>query len=633
MCKTIVQLFDQRVKCNPQAIVQYGKDHSGRFVPTTYLSLQEEVRAFALALRSIGVVRGDRISIISDNRQEWLVCDLAILSLGGVDVPRGRDSMEYEIAYIISTSGSKIAISENKAQTEKILSALPNLPELKSVICIENDAVVENDRIEMLLYSDLLLKGKELLSLEENQTLIEKEISLGEMEDIATLIFTSGTTGNPKGVALSHRSLLYQVENIDKVAPFKKEEIWLSVLPIWHAFERILQYVAINETESIAYSKPIGKIMLYDILRMNPHYIGSVPRIWETVKAGVEQSLRSKSKFERHIFNFFLSAAKCRKEWEYALKGLLPRVKKHEHIFKRAIAIFPYALLTPIVSLGDKIAFKKVKEKLGKNFIAGVSGGGSMNKEVAEFFNAIGIKLIDGYGLTETGPVVGTGLLYDTIPGYMKCLEGTEIKVVDIESGKEVKIGEKGELLIRGPQLMNGYYKDDVKTKEIIDKDGFLHSGDLARRTFEGWFAIVGRIKDTIVLAGGENIEPVPIEQALSMSSFIERAVVVGQDKKSLGALIVIDSKNVERYLKDSGIPYINREGIKDMEEVRTLIAREIARYVSKERGFKAFEEVSRFTILDKQFEIGKELSAKQEIKRAKINELYEEEIMSIWKK
>ena len=630
MYRTIVQLFDKRVNETPLAIAQYGKNENGKFISKTYIQLQEEARSLALALREIGVKRGDNVAIISDNCPQWLVSDLAILSLGAIDVPRGRDSMEYELEYIIGISESRIVFSENKVQTEKILSIIDSLPNLETIIVFD-DIAIENERVKMIKYSSLMKRGKEIIANPKGRETIAHEILLGSEEDSATMIFTSGTTGNPKGVVLSHRSLLYQVEKIHPVAPFEKGQIWLSVLPVWHAFERILQYVAIYETHAIAYSKPIGKIMLHDIQVINPHFIGSVPRIWETVKAGVEQSLRSRSKFQRKMFSFFLSAARKYKYCENSIKGLLPRCKKHSNIGKRVLFLLPYILLKPIASLGDKVAFSAVKEKLGKNFVGGISGGGSMSKEVSEFFNSMNINLLDGYGLTETGPVVGTSLFTNTIPGYMKRLDGTEIKVVDPESGRQLPPGEKGELLIRGPQLMNGYYKDDEKTRQIIDKDGFLHSGDLARMTYNGWFSIVGRIKDTIVLAGGENVEPVPIEQVLSNSSYIERAVVVGQDKKSLGALILIDTKNVERYLKDSGVPYISREGMKDMEEVKALISREVIKRVSKEKGFKTFEEISKFVLLDKPFEVGKELSAKQEVKRLKINEIYKDEIDSLW--
>ena len=209
---------------------------------------------------------------------------------------------------------------------------------------------------------------------------------------------------------------------------------------------------------------------------------------------------------------------------------------------------------------------------------------------------------------------------------------GTELKVISTEDGHVLKPGEKGELLVRGPQIMKGYYNDPERTNRIIDRDGFLHTGDLAVLDARGEFSIVGRAKDTIVLSGGENIEPVPIEAALQQSEYIETAVVVGQDEKYLGALIVPAEKNVERYLKDNHIPYVSREGLSEMEEVRHLISSEIMNYVSKEKGFKSFEQISRFALLDESFKVGKELSAKQEVKRSEIHKLYKDKIESIYR-
>ena len=294
-------------------------------------------------------------------------------------------------------------------------------------------------------------------------------------------------------------------------------------------------------------------------------------------------------------------------------------------------AMIPYFLYSIIYKLGDKIAFSQIKEKLGTSFVAGISGGGSMSKDVEEFFSAIGIKLLDGYGLTETAPVIGLQRYPRSIQGYMQPFEGTEIKIIDPESGRELGIGEKGELLVRGPQVMKGYYNDPERTASVIDSDGFFHTGDLAIIEARGDFAIVGRVKDTIVLSGGENIEPVPIENAIKSSEYVDNVVIVGQDRRYLGALIVIDTKNVERYLKDSQVPYMNKADLTELDEVKHLIDGEVQRLVSRAAGFKPYEQVPRFVLLSKPFQVGRELSAKQEVKRSEIQKLYRDEIESIF--
>ena len=629
MYGTIIQLFDNTVRNNPEAIAQLGKNRAGSFIPRTYATLQRESRAIALSLRRLGVKRGDVVGIISDNRSEWFVIDLAILSLGAADTPRGRDAMPYEVEYILGATKSRIVFAENPDQLCKIAALKPSLPFLETIILIEGDKIETSD-VNVILYSELLEQGLHLLDAEGGQEEIEREITLGTEEDTATIIFTSGTTGMPKGVMISHRNIIYQLHAVDKIIDFKKGWTSLSVLPIWHAFERIIQYVVIFKCCNIAYSKPIGKVMLTDFQRVNPEVLCSVPRIWETVKAGVYQNLKNKKPVERKVFDFFVSVAKRKLHFENIAYDLYPRFGKPNKIMMK-LALIPYFFLNILYKLGDKVAFSQIKEKLGSSFVAGISGGGSMSKDVEEFFSAIGIKLLDGYGLTETAPVIGLQRYPRSIQGYMQPFEGTEIKIIDTETGEQLGIGEKGELLVRGPQVMKGYYNDPERTARAIDSDGFFHTGDLAIVEARGDFAIVGRVKDTIVLSGGENIEPVPIENAIKSSEYVDNVVVVGQDRRYLGALIVIDTKNVERYLKDSQVPYINKADLTELDEVRHLIDGEVQRLVSRSTGFKPYEQVPRFVLLSKPFQVGRELSAKQEVKRAEIQKLYKDEIDSIF--
>ena len=302
MFSTLVQMFDNRVARAPLATCQMGKDEKGAFIPVSFSELQERSRALALALMEIGVKRGDAVGLLSDNRPEWLAADLAVLSLGAADVPRGRDAMPYEIEHILKVTSASVVFVENDELAEKLNQVRENLPALRTVILFDSEkTVADADNIH---YGDLLNRGMELLSLPEGRERIQREISLGSEDDTATIIFTSGTTGLPKGVMLSHRNMLYQLGEIDKIIEFKPGWKWLSVLPVWHAFERIIQYVSLYELSVLAYSKPIGKIMLTDIQRVNPELLCSVPRIWETVKAGVYQSLKSKKPAERKIFNF-----------------------------------------------------------------------------------------------------------------------------------------------------------------------------------------------------------------------------------------------------------------------------------------------------------------------------------------
>ena len=637
MYDTLVQMFDEHVKANPDYVAQLSRDGASKFKPVTYIELQRRIRALAAALRRLGVRRNEIIAIISDNRAEWLVADMAILSLGAIDTPRGRDAMDYEIEYILKETKASIAFVENYDMAKRVDALMPSLPSLKTLIIIDERGIDDPDKVassfnlEILYYKKLLSEGQDLLNDPSVVSDIEHEISLGKGDDTATIIFTSGTTGKPKGVMISHKGILFQLDGMIQYFPdIKPQMIWLAVLPIWHAFERMINYLVLRYDNIIAYSKPIGKIMLVDMATVKPHFMCSVPRIWETVKAGVNQTLKTKKPIERKMFNFFLSVGKSYSKASALVEGRMPDYEKRSRALDFIRGIIPYICLRPLYALGRKLAFSQVLSKLGPNFVLGISGGGTISKDVESFFDAMGLTIMDGYGLTETSPMIAAQDFTHRVRGCLELLKGSEIKIVG-EMGESLPPGRKGVLYFKGPQVMKGYFNNPELTAEVIDKDGFINTGDLAVMTESGLFSIRGREKDTIVLSGGENIEPVPIEKALSESEYIETAVVVGQDKKFLSALIVIDVKNVENYLKDMNIPYIDRRSLASSDDVRALINREIQTYVSTKRGFKPFEQVNRFAILTKSFEVGKELSLKQEIKRKDISEMYKKEIDSLF--
>jgi Long-chain acyl-CoA synthetases (AMP-forming) len=633
MYRTVVQMFDERVGENPLYTVQHAKNSKGVFVQKTYIQLQAEVRALAAELYALGLRRGDKVGILSDNRAEWLSSDLAVLALGAADVPRGRDAMDYEITHILSVTEAEFCFVENAEMLNRTLALAPSLPALKHLIVFDARNVEERDEggITISLYATVLQNGTEKMEEDAVQKRIVNEIMLGGEEDVATVIFTSGTTGLPKGVMLTHGNFLFQLENFKYAVPIKEGGRWLSVLPVWHSFERMIQYVVLYYKNSIAYSKPIGKIMLMDMQYINPEYMGSVPRIWETVRSGVLQSLKKKSAFERRMFAFFLHVSKRYQHYRTMVRKGLPKYKSCLYIKDRLLGFIPYLLLKFPAFLGRHLVFSQITSKLGRNFIMGFSGGGSMPPDVDEFFRAVGINLINGYGLTESGPVLTAGSFDRPVVGFMTLIRGTEAKVVDPE-GKELPFGEKGELIVKGGQVMKGYYKDSERTRTAIDGKGFLHTGDLAVMTKSRDISIVGRVKDTIVLSGGENIEPIPIEAALRESEFIETAVVVGQDRKFLSALIVMDVHKVEHFLKDHAVPYFNREELTSKNEVINLFTQEIGKCVNYQKGFKAFEQISRFALLEKPFEVGKELSMKQEVKRAEVNKIYAKEIVDLYR-
>lgn len=635
MANTIPQMFIEKAESQPDVNVQFSKNEKGDFIPTTYRELLNNICSFAAGLNAVGLKRGDNIGLISDNRKEWLTADLAILGLGAADVPRGCDATLQEISYILSWSECRLAILENEKQLEKVLEVQKSLPVLKTVILFDPPSGALKDKAEssgltVLEYSAVFEKGAALEK--ANPGLYRAEARKGKRDDLATLIYTSGTTGDPKGVMLSHGNFLHQTEYLPSIIGVRSGELFLSVLPVWHSFERVVQYIILQAGAGIAYSKPIGSILLADMQAVQPHWFTSVPRIWESVKDGVYKSIRQSGTVKQILFKVFVGIGESYAYFRNHLLGRIPAFAPRSRVLEIAASIIPFLLLFPLWKLGDILVFKKVKAKLGKRFIAGVSGGGALPASVDRFFDALGVLILEGYGLTETAPVLGVRLKNHPVLGTVGPIhKGTEVRIVG-EHGEILGPGKKGVIQVRGPQVMLGYYKRPDLTEKIMTKDGWLDTGDLGMLTVHGEIRITGRAKDTIVLRGGENIEPVPIEQKLCESEYISQAVVLGQDEKYLAALIVPTQERIIEYAEENNIPFADYESLILQPEIHELLDFEISELVSSKNGFKPFERIFKFDVLAEPFQPGRELSAKQELKRHAINTLYHQRIKALFK-
>lgn len=636
MEKTIPQMFVAVAQANPRVVAQLSKDKAGVFQPKTYTELLHDIEIFASGLLDLGVVRGDKIGLIADNRQEWLVTDLAILGLGAADVPRGCDATLQEVSYILSWSECRVTFLENDKQLRKVLDVRSSLPLLKTIILFDSVPKEIGDEaaaagFDLHTYQEVYKKGQSINKSKPGRYLTE--VGKGEKGELATLIYTSGTTGDPKGVMLSHGNFLHQTDYLPSLIGVKTGEVFLSVLPIWHSFERIVQYVILKAGGSIAYSKPIGSILLADMQAVQPHWFPSVPRIWESIMDSVNKAMKQAKPIIRALFKFFVGIGEVFSYFRNHVFGLVPAFSPRSRVLEIAVSIIPYLLLWPVWKLGDILVFKKVKAKLGKRFIAGVSGGGALPGAVDRFFNALGVLILEGYGLTETAPVLGIRLRKHPVIGTVGPIHrGTEIRIVG-EKGNILGAGKKGVIQVRGPQLMLGYYKRPDLTAKIMTQDGWLDTGDLGMLTVHGEIKITGRAKDTIVLRGGENIEPVPIEQKLCESVFIQQAVILGQDEKFLAALIVPRQENLTTWAEENNIPFVDYETLIQQPEVRELIDSEISELINPKTGFKAFERIFKFELLAVAFQPGKELSAKQELKRHAIMEIYKKQIKKMFSK
>ena len=617
----------------PAQMTRISKE--GDFETVTYKELYDNSQAFAGGLLALGTVRGEKVGLISDNRKEWEQADMGIMTIGACDVPRGCDASEKDLKYILSFTEVKTCIVENEFQIRKILNVKDEIPTLKRFIIFEEPTenevkLCKEAKIDLLRFYDVVEDGKKYN--EKNPGKVEAEIEVGQWDDIAAIIFTSGTTGVPKGVTLSHGNFITQLDELQERIYLKPAERAICVLPVWHVFQRLVEYVIISQAAVLCYSKPIGSILLPDMLALNPTLLPAVPRVFEAVYEGITKKMRRTGGIVEALFNFFTAIAICHSWMDR--KMFRKNFMTHNEFTPGYWLLFivPWLLLYPWKLLGNVLVFKKVKAMLGTNFRAGVAGGGAYPKAIDQFFWALGINVVEGYGMTETAPVVAVRPVDAPIFGCIGTpIRGVSARIVDME-GNVLKPGNKGVLQIKGGTVMKGYYKRPELTEKAISPDGWLDTGDLAIESIHGELKILGRVKDTIVLTGGENIEPLPLEAKMQESRFIQTAVVVGQDQRNLGALILPNQEELELWANENNISFKDFEDLVKKPEAYKLIEDEIKELINAKNGFRMFEKIVKFAFLTKPFEVGKELSAKQEIMRYKLTEIYEKEIKGIFK-
>lgn len=655
---TIPQLLFEKAKSIPNYSAQFYKDSTKRFQSVTYIELFQNVLYFGAGLLSLGTEKGEHIGLISDNRKEWFVSSLAVMTIGCADIPRGSEATVKDLEYILKFAECKTVIAENSFAYNKIIECKENLPELKNIILIDSknipdtnfsekdknredkDAeknILEKSRINIFTFEQILESGKTFRK--ENPGVVEHILEEGKGEDTATIIFTSGTTGTPKGVELTHKNFLCQVESLSLLLPLKKGDKSLSVLPVWHVYEREVEYYLMYIGAAICYSKPIVSMILDDMKKISPQFMACVPRVWEAISKQIEKQCVGKSKRDFVRFKTSINASVSIRKMNDLILGRNQRFKKRNFfasVFIKFLYI-PIFVLLPFKSDGKKF-YSKAKEIFGGNFKLGMSGGGGLAPKIDLFFNSIGITLVEGYGLTETAPICCIRNPKKPVLGTIgKVLPYCQGKVVSL-SGKNCLPGEKGVLYIKGENVMKGYYRQPELTSQFI-QDGWFNTGDLVIQTISGEIIVRGRAKDTIVLRSGENVEPFPIECKLAESPYIAQAVIVGNEQNSLGALIIPAKDKILEFAEENGITNRNAKEnnadnfsaiIKDAK-IKELIFKEFERLITQKNGFKHFEKIGKFVFLEKPFEVGVELSAKQDIVRYKINEIYKKQISAMF--
>ncbi len=633
---TVTQRIKEICYKYPERPALQVKDSNGVFQPYLYKTFYKDVSAVGAALASGLVCRGDHIGIISDNRKEWIVTDLAILGIGAADVPRGSDSTEAEIVHILSHSESKMVFMETFRKAAMLLEDKEQLPLLESLVIFnpitdEEFKILSSYDIKVYRFDDILQKGKEILA--SDPEAFEKELAKGQSSDLATIIYTSGTTGVPKGVMLNHESFIFQIDRIiGKYLIVKPGHTMLSMLPIWHAFERTVEYIVFFAGANVAYTQPIGAVLMNDIQKTRAQWLSSVPRVWDGIRSAVIRNINKSGKFKRIMFSVALEVGIMYQKSLSCLLGTMPQYTESKNILDIIIGLLGLPVLFPLYILSNIFVFRRFKKFLGGRFVAGISGGGSLSGATRRFFKGMDIKVLEGYGLTEAGPILSVCKQKRPVYGTVgPILPDVQFKIMGPNNEEIASPGTKGVLWVKSPQIMLGYYKQEEATDKVL-KDGWLDTGDIVVSTLHREIRIVGRAKETIVLRGGENIEPVPIENACMQSEYVDQIVVLGQDQKFIAALIVPNFKNIEEKSKEMGISYMDMEDLLANPQVYSMVYSNINDIVSAKNGFKNYEKIFRICLLSKPFTVGDELTNTMKVKRDVVNRKYRSQIAKLFK-
>jgi long-chain acyl-CoA synthetase len=616
----LAELFRDAAQRFGDAPAFASRQKGGLFAFTSYRELHERGLNLATGLIALGVEARDHVGLLADNRLEWIVADAAVQLCGAADVPRGTDITEAEIRYILEHADARVTFVENAATLEKLRRS--GAQGLRHVIVMDPAFPGADDALRL---ADVEAQGKALRDSGDRRA--EERTADIHPGDRFTLIYTSGTTGTPKGVQLTHANMVSQIRNLP--IELHGGDRALSILPIWHSYERVFEMLAISRGVCTYYTTL--RHIADDLRTVKPTIMCSAPRLWENLYQKIFANVEKAKPLQRALFNVaYRSAVRVKRAHRFFLgqqldvAGRKPPetlVLAARHLADLAVFTLPYRAL-------DGVVLKKLRGVVGGEFRGTISGGGALQPHVDEFFNFIGIPVLEGYGLTETTPVLAVrthqNLVIGTVgPFYPE----TEIRIVDLNTGEtlypnparpHLGRGLRGEIHAKGPQIMAGYYKDPDGTARIL-KDGWLNTGDIGLVTFNDCLKIVGRSKDTIVLLSGENVEPLPIENTLTHSTLIDQCMVVGQDQKFLGALIV---PHLDAF-RAAGIAADSVEALEADSVARSMVDAEIRRLVGGETGFKPFERIGGWRFVPKPFEVGDELTATLKIRRHIVTDKY----------
>lgn len=588
---TLNQLFFESAERydKPDAL-QYKSGE--KFVPISHREILDRVRHLARGLQLSGVKRGDRVAILSENRPEWAMADYACLTAALTDVPIYPTLPAEQIAYVLGDSGAVAIFVSNAEQAAKIASIRGEVPALKTVIAFEAGTPTADTTLSAL--EKLGARGENADSITEYR----READAVQPGDLATLIYTSGTTGPPKGVMLTHDNIHSNVAGTRVKIPFGGDDVSLSFLPLSHIFQRMGDYMMFATGTSIAYAENFDRVPV-NIQEVRPTIVLSVPRLYEKIYARVLQNAVASGAVKRRIFFWARGVAEQRAD--ALLAGRQPG-----WVTERKYRI------------ADKLVFAKIKERTGGRMRYFVSGGAPLAPEINKFFYSVGLTILEGYGLTETSPVIAVNT-----PDAFRI--GTVGKTI---AGVEVKIAADGEILTRGSGVMKGYYNNPVATAEAIDSEGWFHTGDIGELR-DGFLAITDRKKDLIVTAGGKKVAPQPIENRVKTNKYVSQAVMIGDKRKFPSLLVVPNFEQLETWAKRGNLLWTQRSQLIAMPAVQAKMDKEV---MGELDGLAHFEMPKKIALLEHDFSIERgELTPTQKVKRKVVDKNYKSLIDSLY--
>ncbi len=558
-----------------------------QYTGISYSEVARQVEEFALGLASLGIKRGDNVAIISENRPEWVYADLAILAIGGIDVPLYPILTADNIEFILNNSESKCIVVSNKFQLNKVLKVRDKCKSLASIVVL-ND--IDEEFTNVYSFSNVKAMGKEFGK--QNENFFWDSIKLAKEDDVATIIYTSGTTGEPKGVVLTHKNICSNAKGAHEAYNIGETDTFLSFLPLCHIFERTTGYYAAFAGGCIiAYAESIEKIAT-NMVEIKPTLMTAVPRLFERMYSRIMKNVESQPEKKQKIFNWAVETGRQYAQAERPGQAGAPlglKIKK---------------------KLADKLALSKLKAITGGNLRFIVSGGAALARDLGEFFEAVGIKILEGYGLTESSPVLA-------------CNRENNFKfgtVGPVYPGVEIKIAKDGEILAYGPNIMQGYYKNKKETDAVL-KDGWLHTGDIGVFDADGFLVITDRKKHLFKTTGGKYVAPTPIENMFLGSKYIEQFVLIGDRRMFLSALIVPDFEALKEFADANRISYNDVNELVQKKQIYELLEKDLSYF---QKNLANFERVRKFKLLDKPFTIEDgELTPKLSVKRKVIEERY----------